>query len=74
MNKVNKVSEMSKVTIGGRVVRYTDWRKRVVALIAASDIPESILAQITEPMARQAWKDNERPEYFLASCVEFFSA
>jgi hypothetical protein len=64
----------SKVTIAGKRVYYRDWRSEVVRLADAQSLPDLVRDQITEPMLRDSWAKNERAEYFIAKCVEYFAS
>lgn len=64
---------LTKKTIDGRTIRYRDWRAEVVRLADDLNVPEAIRDQVTEPMLKDGWDRNERPEAFLAKCVESLS-
>jgi hypothetical protein len=53
--------------IDGKVIRYETWLARVSSLADELNIPEEVRALATGAMLKDAWKQGDRPEYFLST-------
>ncbi len=66
------MKNLTQRTIDGRTNRYADWRVKVVALVAARNIPDEQLELVTEPMLIEAWRTHETPEHFVAKIPDLW--